>query len=62
MAVALSYGAATEDLEDALKLIISGRVDVKSMITHRVALTAIQEGFKLVSAADESLKVVVVTE
>ena len=62
VAIAFSYGAATEDLEDALKLIESGLVDVKSMITHRVALAAIQEGFKLVSAADESLKVVVVPE
>lgn len=60
VAVTFSYGAATEDLEDALKLIISGRVDVKSMITHRVALAAIQDGFKLTSEANKSLKVVVI--
>ncbi len=62
VAVTFSYGAATEDLEDALKLIKSGRVDVKGMITHRAALAAIQDGFKLVSEAKESLKVVVVPE
>ena len=55
MALTFSYGAASENLEDALKLIKSGRVDVKGMITHRVALAAIEDGFKLISEANESL-------
>ncbi len=62
VAVTFSYGAATEDLKDALKLISSGRVNVRKMITHRVSLPAIQQGFKLVSEAKESLKVVVIPD
>ncbi|MEE9583313.1 MAG: alcohol dehydrogenase catalytic domain-containing protein [Dehalococcoidales bacterium] len=62
VAITFSYGAATADLEDALKLIESGRVDAKGMITHRVVLAAIEDGFRLVSEANKSLKVVVVPE
>ncbi len=56
--VTSSYGAAPVDLEESLELIQSGKVDVKSLITHRLPLENIVEGFKLVSEAKESLKVV----
>jgi L-iditol 2-dehydrogenase len=59
VSVIFSYGAAPEDIQDTLELITSGRVNVKKMITHRIALSDIQQGFKLVSEANESLKVVV---
>ncbi len=55
-----SYGASPDDLEEALKLIKSGEVNVSRMITHRLPLTDIQKGFKLVSEAKDSLKVVLV--
>jgi len=54
-----SYGAAPGDLKEALMLIESGQIDVKKMITHKVSLPDIQHGFKLVSEAKDSLKVVV---
>jgi L-iditol 2-dehydrogenase len=60
--VTFSYGAAPEDIQDTLELITSGMVNVKKMITHRVSLSDIREGFKLVSEAAESLKVVVVPD
>ncbi len=53
-----SYGAAGSDLAEALELISKGKVDVKPLITHRLPLKKIQEGFKLVAEAKESLKVV----
>ncbi|MBN1871832.1 MAG: alcohol dehydrogenase catalytic domain-containing protein [Candidatus Omnitrophica bacterium] len=53
-----SYGAASSDLEEALTLIAGKKIDVKDMITHRLPLEDIQEGFKLVADAGESLKVV----
>lgn len=62
ISVAFSYGAAPEDLKTAMALIESGRVDVKKMITHTLPLSAIQEGFRLVSGAEESLKVVIVPD
>lgn len=56
--VTASYGAAPVDLEEALELIKSGRAKVKDMITHCLPLEDIQNGFRLVSEAKESLKVV----
>lgn len=56
--VTSSYGAAPADLEESLELIQSGKVHVKDLITHRLPLDKIQEGFRLVVDAKESLKVV----
>jgi len=56
--VTSSYGAAPQDLEESLDLIKSGKINVKDMITHTLPLKKIQKGFKLVSEAKESLKVV----
>ncbi|MFH1848644.1 MAG: alcohol dehydrogenase catalytic domain-containing protein [archaeon] len=53
-----SYGAASGDLEESLRLISEGRVDVKDLITHRLPLEKIQEGFRIVADAKDSLKVV----
>jgi len=53
-----SYGAAPVDLEEALDLIKTKKIDVKSLITHALALEEAKEGFRLVSEAKESLKVV----
>lgn len=55
-----SYGAAGPDLDEALELIRRGKVDARAMITHRLPFEKIQEGFKIVSDAGESLKVVLV--
>ncbi len=60
--VTFSYGAAPEDLHEALELIKAGAVDAGGMITHRVPLSDIQRGFKIASEARESLKVVVVPD
>ena len=57
--VTSSYGAAPLDLEEAIELIQSKKVNVKDVITHSFPLERIQEGFEIVSTAKESLKVVV---
>lgn len=62
MTVRFSYGAAPSDLREAIDLIDSGMVDVKNMVTHRISLSDIGSGFKLVSEARESLKVVIVPD
>lgn len=56
--VTSSYGAAPVDLEESIRLIASGKIAVKDLITHKLPLTQVQEGFKLVSEAKDSLKVV----
>ena len=60
--VTFSYGAAPDDLKTALDMIQNGMFDAKKMISHRIALSDIQKGFKLVSEAKDSLKVVIVPD
>ncbi|MFH1542117.1 MAG: zinc-binding dehydrogenase, partial [bacterium] len=53
-----SYGAAGDDLPEALELIRNKQINVKALITHVLPLAEIQKGFKLVAEAQNSLKVV----
>jgi L-iditol 2-dehydrogenase len=53
-----SYGAAPNDLEDAMRILATKKLNVKDMITHRLSLSEAQEGFKLMAEAGESLKVI----
>jgi len=54
-----SYGAAACDLQEALDVIASEKINVKSLVTHRFPLTRIQEGFNLVANPKDSLKVII---
>ena len=54
-----SYGGAPVDIEQAIELIRRKRIDVESMITHRLSLDEIQKGFDLVAKSGESIKVVI---
>lgn len=53
-----SYGAAPNDLEEALKILATKKLNVKDMITHKLPLRDAQEGFRLMANAGESLKVI----
>lgn len=57
-----SYGAAPNDLKIAMEMIQNRTINAKKMITHRLPLSDIQKGFKLVSEAKESLKVVIIPD
>ncbi|MFH1776572.1 MAG: alcohol dehydrogenase catalytic domain-containing protein [Candidatus Omnitrophota bacterium] len=54
-----TYAANPEEHRQALKFIKEKRINVREMITHRLKLQDTQEGFRLVSEAKESLKVIV---
>jgi L-iditol 2-dehydrogenase len=54
-----SYGNSPLDARVAIDLIRMGRVPVEDMITHRLPLEEIQEGFRLVAEGGSSLKVLV---
>jgi len=58
LTVTSSYGAAPADLAEALALIANKTINIKDTITQTLPLTRIQEGFKIVAEAKESLKVV----
>ena len=57
--VTSSYGAAPVDLAEALSLIEKKRVNMKDLITHKLPLQKIQEGFDIVAKAKDSIKVVI---
>ncbi len=54
-----SYGAAPLDITIAMNLLSTHRVQVREMITHRLALAETGKGFQLVAGAGDSLKVIV---
>jgi len=56
--VRTSYGAAPNDLEEALELIKEGKINVRDMVTHVLPLDKAAEGFRLVAEAEVSLKVI----
>lgn len=53
-----TYGATPESCREALELIRSGTVRVDDMITHRLSLEEIGEGFRVASSG-EGLKVII---
>jgi L-iditol 2-dehydrogenase len=54
-----SYYCGPPDIDDALKLIESGKVEVDDMITHKFPLRDIAKGFQLVIDGKESIKVII---
>ena len=54
-----SYAGNPKDHTEALNLIKSGKFNISDMITHRLKLSEIQQGFKLVTEAKDSLKVII---
>jgi L-iditol 2-dehydrogenase len=54
-----SYAGAPADHHTALELIRSRRVKVREMITHRLGLEETGLGFRLVTEAKESIKVII---
>ncbi|MFX1304141.1 MAG: zinc-dependent dehydrogenase [Promethearchaeota archaeon] len=57
-----SYGAAPEDLDEAYNWILSKRINVVDLITHRFPLSKAGEAFKVVCEAGESIKVILEPE
>ena|SRR3989338_1130166 len=54
-----SYAASPQELKEALKLIVQRRIIVRDMITHRLKLEDIQQGFQLVIKPRNSIKVII---
>jgi L-iditol 2-dehydrogenase len=57
--IATSYGAAPDDLQESYVWILSKKVNVDDLITHRFPLSKAGDAFKVVNAATESLKVII---
>jgi len=54
-----SYAAAPKEHLEAIELLGKGAIDTEKLITHRFNLDKIQEGFRLVAEARDSLKVII---
>jgi L-iditol 2-dehydrogenase len=54
-----SYYCGPPDIEEAIKLIESGEIQVEDMITHRLGLEDIAKGFELVLDGTRSIKVII---
>ncbi len=59
VSIVTTYAAAPKDIKVAIELVRTGRVVVKDLITHRLPLEQIQEGFRLVADPVDSLKVII---
>jgi len=57
-----SYSTSHLETRTALKIIKSGRINVKKLITHRFRLVEAAKAFKTASESKESLKVIVLNE
>lgn len=53
-----SYGGGPRDIQEAIELLAARRVAVADLITHVLPLTEAGKGFRLVSRAQDSIKVV----
>ena len=54
-----SYAGPPDDMRLALDWIAAARIDVDSMVTHRLPLAETATGFRLVASGGESLKVLI---
>lgn len=54
-----SYGSSPYDNNAALGLLQAKKIEVKRLITHRVALSDIGQGFKIMLEAKDSIKVII---
>ena len=54
-----SYGAAPNDLEKSLAILAKKKLNVEDIITHRLSLRQAAEGFRLMTEAGKSLKVII---
>ena len=54
-----SYAGPPAEMREALELIATRRVDVASMVSHRLGLAETGEGFRLMTEGGESLKIII---
>ena len=54
------YGYTTDDFKEAIELASSGKVDLKSLITHVLPLDEIKKGFDILAERRENVIKVVI--
>ena len=59
ISIVTTYAASDTDTRDALELISSGRVDVKSLITHKYSLEDSQKAFEHAKSGENAMKIII---
>jgi L-iditol 2-dehydrogenase len=59
ISIVTTYAASDNDTRDALDLISSGSVDVKSLITHKYSLAESQKAFEHAKTGDNAMKIII---
>jgi L-iditol 2-dehydrogenase len=54
-----TYAGSPKDITKAIDLIKSKKVEVTDMITHKLPLSEVSKGFKLVAEAKSSIKIII---
>jgi L-iditol 2-dehydrogenase len=54
-----SYYCGPPDIQEAVRLLAEGAIDVERMITHRLPLEEIALGFRLVMSGEDAVKVII---
>ena len=57
--ITTTYAAADTDTKNALELIASGTIDVKSLITHKYTLEDSQKAFEHAKTGDNAMKIII---
>ena len=57
--VLTSYYLGPPDIREAMELLASGRIEVDSLVTHRLPLERIAEGFALMLEGKEAVKIII---
>ena len=59
ISIVTTYAASDKDTRSALELISSGKIDVKSLITHKYSLNDSQKAFEHAKSGDQAMKIVI---
>ena len=59
ISIVTTYAASDADTKNALELISSGRVDVKSLITHKYSLNDSQKAFEHAKTGNNAMKIII---
>ena len=57
--ITTTYAASDLDTKSALELITSGKIDVKSLITHKYSLEDSQKAFEHAKTGDNAMKIII---
>ena len=57
--ITTTYAASDIDTKNALELIASGTIDVKSLITHKYTLEDSQKAFEHAKTGDNAMKIII---